>query len=358
MFIFPLIAAIILFSFSILIIRAYIKTRLITLIFLEVLPLSFAFWMINRTISALSPIYIDLFRISNVLYIIGPLSLVIFVDLISNGKISWKSIIFSFYAGALTIGAIFVDNYVVGYIPNSGYVQIEHKTPTFYIFLYSYNFIVFILVFGQYLIRTYKENKGKNKKLLRQIVIIYLFSVIGTIIFSILRIMRLIDYLYISSMDALFLAIGFGYLSWTYLKNPHIFHLDILDVQLYGLFVYDQNSGIMVYSYEFQSMLEQKELITTAFTGMDSLLKEILASDQPLKEVKHGSNIILFEGGKEINIGLVLNLSTIITRNSLYQFRVEFEKKFSEELELFFSTGEIAFKEKPNGLVEKIFYYE
>ncbi len=357
-FIIPLIALIILFALLIILIRYLIKIRLITLFFMSVFPLTLGIWMINRVITALSIDYIDPFRISNICYTIGPLFLVLFLDLISKGRFTWKSICFSFYAGGLIISALFLDDYRVGYNHDSGLVIVNYTT-SFYIFIHLYILIIVLILFGYYLYSAYLRNSGKEKKILKRISIVYFVSVLGTFIFSILRSFRLIDYPYINSIDALFLAIGFGYMAWNYLKTPYLFHLDMVDINLMALFVYDNNSGILLYSYEFKAKkFECKELISGFFKGIDSLFKEILASDQPLKEVRHGSNIVLFNQGSYVSIGLLTNHSTIVTNNWLYNFRVEFEKEFRRELDYYFETQALDFEDKPDSLVKKIFLHE
>jgi hypothetical protein len=356
-FIIPLTAAIILFGFSALIFKYFLKTRLFTLLLILVLPLVFGIWMINRTILAISPTYIDVHRLSNVLYIIGPMFLVIFIDIIDDGKISWTSLVFTFYGGCLLIGALFIDQYTVGYNEISGWIQVEYSYPIFYVFLYLYNFIVFFIITGRYLFIIYNENKGTDKIILRNFFIVYIVSIFGTFLFNSLRMMRLLDYQYLNSLDALFIVIGFGYISWQYVKHPHVFHLDLLELHMLGLFVYDSNTGIMLYNYEFQQF-ERRDLITTAFSGMSSLLGEILESDQRLREVRHGDNIVLFDSSKRITVGLVINLSTIITRNWLFQFRNQFEKCYAKELDEYFVSSEVAFGERPNALVKKIFRYD
>ena len=357
-FIIPLIAAIILISLFFILIRNLVKTRLITLLLMAIFPLTLGIWMINRVITAISLDYIDPYRLSNLCYIIGPLFLVLFMDLISKGRFTWKSILFSFCAGSLVIVALFIDDYRIAYNPNVGWVIVSYTIP-FYICIHLYVLIIVLILFGSYLYRAYLRNTGQEKLILRRISIIYFISVLGTLIFSMLRSFRVIDFPYVNSIDALFLAIGFGYMAWNYLNTPHLFHLDMVDVNLIALFVYDKNSGILLYSYEFKTeILGAKELISGIFKGIDSLFKEILASDQPLKEVRHGSYIILFNHGTEISIGLMTNLSTIMTNNWLYRFRIEFEKDFKNELEMYFKTQGLDFENKPDYLVKKIFLSE
>ncbi|HUY00462.1 MAG TPA: hypothetical protein VMV49_12960 [Candidatus Deferrimicrobium sp.] len=357
-FIIPLSAAVVLFSLVVLIFRAFLKTRLSTLLFLAIIPLSFGVWMVDRTISAVSPIYIDLFRISNLCYIIGPMFLLYFVDLISKGFFSWKSIVLTFYGGMLAVGALFVDAYSVSWNPNSGWVQTVWEEPIFYIFLYLYILII-VLIFEGHLFTAYSKNKGDNKQFLKRINIVFLISIVGIFIFNAARSLRLIDYPYLNSIDTLFIALGFGTLSWWYLKRSYLFHLDLLDVQLIGLLVFD-NNGPLLYSYEFQSegIRSNKDLFVGALAGIDSLFKEVLESEQPLKEVRQESKIIILESGKGITIGLVTNLSTIMTRNWVFQFRVAFEKEFKEDLENFFLTGLVGFENKPDPLVKRIFLYQ
>ena len=355
-FLIPLSAAVVLFSIAILIIRALFKTRLITLLVLEMIPLGFGFWMVDRTISAVSLVYIDFYRISNLCYILAPMFLIYFVDLIAKGTFTWKSIVFTFYSGSLTVAALFLDEYTVGYNPNSGWVQIAWDQPLFYVFLYIFILLV-VLFFLHHLFLAYSNNKGESKKLLKHIVLIFVISILGIFLFNSLRSLRLIDYPYLSSVDTLFFTLGFGFISWQYLKRPHLFHLELLDVQLYGLFVFD-NNGPLLYSYEFQAASlkgTDKDLFVGALAGIDALFKEVLSSDQPLREVRQESNIILLESGKGITFGLVTNHSTLMSRNWLYQFRVAFERLFKAELAQYFSTKRLDFETKPDTLVRQIF---
>lgn len=353
-FVIPLCAAIVLFILVGLILRAFLKTRLITLICLAVVPLGFGIWTVNRTIAALMPFEVDLFQISNLSYIIAPMFLIYFIDLIARGTFSWKSSFFSFFGGGLAVGAIFVDKYDVEVVPGVGSVQKELYQPYFYMGLYLYILLIIIL-FTRHLYLAYKKNKGESKRKLKQITLIFLISILGIFAFNALRTIRLIDYPYICNVDVLFLVFGFGTLSWWYLKQSYLFHLDLLDVQLIGIVVFD-NDGPLLYSYEFQSGIKSdKDLFVGALSGIDALFKEVLASGEALKEVRQESNIILLESGNGITLGLLTNISTIMTRNWLYQFRVGFEKEFNKELESYFKTGLVAFEDKPDVLVKKIF---
>ena len=354
----PLIAAIILFVLLIVILRFLLKTRLITLLFIAMLPTSFGIWMISRAITASSTEFLDVFRLANVCYIMGPLFLIYFIDLISKGKFTWVSVVFSFFAGSMFIGVLFLDYYSVEYDVVSGWVMTEYNIVV-YLFTYFFVFIIIFIIFGEYLIRAYKRNKDKERRIFKKILIVYFFSATGTIIFSFIRSLRLIDFPFINSFDALFLSIGFGYLCIMYLKYTYLFHLEMLDIQLIGLIVYDKQTGILMYSYEFKTTETiEKELISGIFSGINMIFREILKNEQSIKEVRHGSNNILFEEGKVVTIGLITNLSTILTRNWLYQFRMEFEKEFRQELDLFATSNILDLGQKPDALVKKIFLYK
>ena len=356
--IFPLIAAIILFTLFIIMIRSLIKKRLITLLFIAILPLCFGIWMITRVITAVSTEFIDVFRIANLSYIIGPLFIIFFIDLISKDKFTWVSVVLSFFAGAICMSVLFLDYYEVEYNAISVWVMVEYNVYV-YLFTYLFVFIIIFLIFGVYLTRAYRRNTGKDRKVLNKLLIVYFFSATGAIVFSFIRSLRMIDLPYINSLDALFLSIGFAYIGLMYLKYPYIFHLDMVDIQLLGLIVYDKQTGILLYSYEFKTeSIKQKELISGLFSGVNMMFREILKNEQSIKEVRHGSNIVLFEETKTLHIGLITNLSSILTRNWLYQFRTEFEKEFKEELNTFYTTNMIDFNNKPDSLVKKIFLYE
>jgi hypothetical protein len=357
-FIIPLSAAIVLFALGILITREYTQTRLITLMYLAVIPLSFGIWMINRTIAAVSPTYIDLFRISQSCVVVAPMFLLFFLDLITKEHFTWRSTVFSFYGGALLIGVLFLDEYTVGYNPNSGWVQTALHQPILYIFLYL-NTLLIVLLFARHLFQSYSKNRGENKQVLKRIIIIFIVSILLTFFFNAVRTMRLLDYPYLNSIDSLTIALGFGTLSWWYLKRSYLFHLDLIDVQLLALLVFD-NNGPLLYTYEFQSegIKSDRDLFVGALAGIDSLFKEVLESEQALKEVRQESNIILLESGTGITIGLVTNLSTLMTRNWVYQFRVAFEREFKGDLEEYFATGLVGFEAKPDRLVKSIFFYQ
>jgi hypothetical protein len=99
-------------------------------------------------------------------------------------------------------------------------------------------------------------------------------------------------------------------------------------------------------------------MITAALSGIDALIKDILSSDEVLKEIRQESNILLLERGDRITLGLVCNLSTLMTRNWLLQFRLEFERTFTEELAQYFQTHQIRFDDKPDALVRRIFLHQ
>ena len=358
-FLIPLSAAIVLFILSYLVVRQLIRTKLITLLYLAIFPIAFTIWMISRIIMIISIEFFDPFRLNHSSYIIGAMFLVFFTDLASNGKFSWRSLLFSFYGGSLIMSALFIDKYVVGYIDPTGWVQMSVEFPIYYIFLFFFEFLVIFVIFGGHLIQAYLKNVGDEKKKLRTILIIFFLTSTSGFLFTALRTARHLDYFFVNSLDALFMALGFGFIAYQYLKYPHLFHLDVLDVQLYGIVVYDRVSGILLYSYEFKSFeLKSKELIPGFFTGINILFKEILMSNQVLKEVHHGSNIILFEEGKNISMGLITSHSTLMTSNWLFQFRVQFEREFEEEINIFLQTQALTFEQKPDTLVRKIFLFE
>ncbi len=358
-FLLPLCAAIVLFILVVLVLHRLVRIRLVTLLVLSVVPLGFAIWMTNRALAALLLTPVDLFRINNLCYIIGILFLVFFVDITSKGSLSWRSIVFAFWAGSLTIGALYLDVYTIQYNPSVGWVQLWEQ-PIFYIFLYLYEFLIAIFVFGVHITRAYRRNKGYNKQLLKRVVLIFFISILGVFIFTALRQLRFLDYPYLNSLDALFFVLGFGYIAWQYVRLPHLFHLDVLDIQLFGLFVYD-NDGPLLYSYQFQPTSDFKsreDMITAALSGIDTLIKDILSSDEVLQEIRQESNILLLERGDRITLGLVSNLSTLITRNWLLQFRMAFEKTYTKELARYFTTHQIQFDTSPDILVRKIFLHE
>jgi len=159
--------------------------------------------MITRVITAISTDYIDVFRLANVSYIIGPLFVIFFIDLVSKGKFTWMSVVFSFWAGCMVMAVLFIDYYKVEYNPISGWVMTEYNI-IIYIFTYVFVFLIIFLRFGEYIIRAYKRSKDKERKILKKILFIYFSCGTGAIIFSFIRSVRLIDIPLVNSFDAIF----------------------------------------------------------------------------------------------------------------------------------------------------------
>jgi hypothetical protein len=133
----------------------------------------------------------------------------------------------------------------------------------------------------------------------------------------------------------------------------------MVDIKLFGLYVYDKESGVLLYYYEFEHVkFEKQQLIGGFLKSVDHIFKEILSSDQPLKQVIHGTNYILFNEGINITAGLFTNLSTVLTNNWLYRFRVDFERNFEDIIGDYKETNSCNFGDKPVDLVKSIFYIE
>ena len=334
-FILPLTAAIVLFSLVIVTLRGFLKTRLITIGIFVIFPILFGVALVNQSIFLITTDYIDLYLLTNLCYILG-------------------SIMF-FYAGGLTISQLFLDEYTPIYTDALGWTVIPNNI-LHYLFFILFVFLAVFVFLGVYLFRLYKSNVGKKKTIFRRILITFLITGAGVGIFTVARSLQITQNAVISNLDSVCVMIGFGYLIRSYLKNTAMFHLDMVNLKLYGLFVFDKSSGILLYHYEFETdKIKGKELFGGLFKGIDSFFKEILKSDQQLKEVIHGSNYVLFNQGKDITVGLFANISTLLVSNWLYRFRSEFERIYSKDISQFLKDSNVEFEDKPDELVKRIF---
>jgi hypothetical protein len=356
-FLLPLFAAIILSGLILMAIKFYARTKLFTLLFFALFSSLFVAVMIIRVITTLSVQEIDLYWLSNLFYINGIWLLSIFVDIMTDGKLTFKAIIFSFFAGCLNISQIFLDEYTLEYVPSSGWLGKAQNFVHFGGFVVFAASIIFLSL-GNYLIHGIKHSKGEGKKVLIQILIIFLVTGGGVGIFTILRSFVLSDNGILNNLDTICIMIGFGYLQYKYIKHPTILHIDMIDVQLFGLCAYEKESGNLLYEHIFDDeKYGVRNLIGSALKGVDVLFKEILSSDMTLKQVEHGSNFVLFSEGKYIVAGLIVNVSTIVTNNWVYQFRVEFEKRLEEEIQTYLKEHVIDFDKKAEKIVKDIFSY-
>jgi hypothetical protein len=354
-FLLPLIAAIVLFGLVIMTIRYYITTKLMTFLFFLAFSLMFGVIMILRIITILSTEDLHLYPASNLLYINGIWLLVIFIDLIAEGKSSSKTIFASYFAGALSISQLFIDKFNTQYVEGTGWVSVPQNLIHFGGFVVFAAISIFLFM-GRYLFSLYNKSKGAHRKILGQIMIVFLITGGGVGIFTVSRSFLITTNGFINNMDAICIMLGFGYLQYMYLRHPTIFHIDMVDVELYGLFVYDRNTGNLLYSYIFdQTRFGGKEIIGSVLKGIDLVFKEILASDQQLKQIEHGSNFILFSEGNDLIFGLFTNVSSILTNNWLYRFRLDFEKEFAKDIEEYKRCNSICYDNQPDRIVRKIF---
>ena len=314
--------------------------------------------MILRIIETVSINNPNVYRYSNLCYINGILLLALFVDMIRFGKLGWRSIFASFGASLLNTSQLFLDRFETVYLEGTGWVDTPKNIIHFGGFVLFAVVIIFLFL-GYYLLSLYKKNSGENKKFIQQIIFVFLVTGGGVGIFTVTRALLMFRSGFINNLDAVCIVARFGYLQYKYVQNPTFFHIDMIDVKLSALFVVDKHSGNVLYSYvSNKERFASRDLIGGVLKGLDLILKEILESDQPLKQVVHGKEFIIFDEGKDIVCGLFVNVSSIVTINWVKQFRTDFERKFAKDIELYKKNCVVNFCEEQDKLVREIFLYE
>ena len=228
-FLLPLGAGVVLYLLAGITNRSYIKTKLETFTLFSIFCLLFGTALMTRMISLISTTYVDLYIIHNLCYINAAVLLALFIDLVSKGHITWKSLLVFFCAGGLSVSQIFLDEYIIIYSELTGWTTILTNLIHFGVFVLYYGFIIFFIL-GGYLIRIYRENSGWKKVLLKRIIIVFLITGSGVTGFYCLRILNLIGNPLLRNLDTVCIVIGFGYLIQQYLQHPSAFHLDMVDI--------------------------------------------------------------------------------------------------------------------------------
>ncbi len=357
-FLLPSIAAIFLMGLVIMTLKFYKTTHLITLLYFACFSVLFIIVMVLRIIETVSIENPNLYRYSNLCYINGIWLLALFVDMIRFGKLGWRSILASFSAGLLNTSQMFLDRFETVYLEGTGWVDTPRDYIHFGGFVIFAATIIFVFL-GNYLISLYRKATGINKKFIQQLLIVFLITGGGVGFFTVARALLLSRSGIINNLDAICIVAGFGYLQYKYIQNPTFFHIDMIDLKLSALFVIDKNSGNVLYSYIFNTeRFASKDLIGGVLKGLDLILKEILESDQPLKQVVHGKEFIIFDEGKDVVVGLFVNVSSIVTINWVKQFRTAFEKKFEKDIQRYKENCVVNACEDKDMLVRQIFLYE
>ncbi|TFF98955.1 MAG: hypothetical protein EU541_06170 [Promethearchaeota archaeon] len=139
---------------------------------------------------------------------------------------------------------------------------------------------------------------------------------------------------------------------------PPLSELDWM-MKMNQLLIIDNNSSSLLFKYNFTQISEQNEkdidsdLASSAMSGIDSLLSEILASEGHIKEIEHSGKIVLFLHGTYSDCVLIADAHSDEFKYRLEMFHLNFENKFKTELATF--SGEITPFRETESLIREYF---
>ncbi|MHA1771040.1 MAG: hypothetical protein ACTSYL_05595 [Candidatus Thorarchaeota archaeon] len=154
---------------------------------------------------------------------------------------------------------------------------------------------------------------------------------------------------------ALFLVTGLGIMGITLLSSPALDELDWHD-QIYDLYVIHY-SGLLIFHESFKEISTANEDLTAAgITGVQSLFKEILNSEQGFSSMSVGDKHILFTQGEHFTTVLITQKAYKILLEKVRNFTQQFQLVYAEALEQ--DHVEAIKYERVNKLVNDIFEIE
>ncbi|MHA1770591.1 MAG: hypothetical protein ACTSYL_10480 [Candidatus Thorarchaeota archaeon] len=126
-------------------------------------------------------------------------------------------------------------------------------------------------------------------------------------------------------------SIGLLIVAYVVAKNPHV--LIISETQAYDYMILD-HEGTLIFAHrilEYSRSIDL-ELLGSAMSGVLSLFKEMLGSEQELNGINHGDVRILVEHGLKTTHLLVASRETPTFRQILRNLVLEFETNYRDEL--------------------------
>lgn len=124
--------------------------------------------------------------------------------------------------------------------------------------------------------------------------------------------------------------------------------------KLRELFVISSN-GISLYAFSFQKnqALEDTDLIAGGFSGIQTLLSEMVKTDQTLQLIDYRDLKIMLEQSKDVSFILILEEASVFVRYKLKVFSEDFQTFFKESLQTW--MGETGTFQPAKTLVRRVF---
>jgi hypothetical protein len=139
---------------------------------------------------------------------------------------------------------------------------------------------------------------------------------------------------------------------------PPLHELDWM-LKMNQLLIIEKNTSSLLFKYNFTPVSENdkndidSELASSAMSGIDSLLSEILASKGHIKEIEHSGKMVLFLHGEYSIAILIADAPSDEFKYRLEMFHLNFENEFKDELKSF--SGEITPFQATESLIQKYF---
>lgn len=139
---------------------------------------------------------------------------------------------------------------------------------------------------------------------------------------------------------------------------PPLSELDWM-LKMNQILIVDDKSSSLLFKYNFTHAREQNEtdidsdLASSAMSGIDSLLSEILASKGHIEEIEHSGKIVIFLHGTHSICILIADAPSNEFRYRLEMFHLNFENTFKDELKDF--SGEVTPFQEADSLIQKYF---
>ncbi len=89
-------------------------------------------------------------------------------------------------------------------------------------------------------------------------------------------------------------------------------------------------SGICIFDHNFKPIDRDKDLVTSALTGISGVIQEVTKSETKLKTIQQEKAMVLLEYGEYITVAMQTEEELSVLRNKLANFTAEFELFFQD----------------------------
>lgn len=303
----------------ILCLHRWITTRYVNY---QYMVLTWGFLWIGNLFLALGYLTLNytIYKIGIILSIPLTYGIVFLTDSITREKISTSKLVLTTFISTLLLGFAFQPNIVEQNTSKLGEMGLAMRGEFF--FAGSIIFLVAGSFWFIYMLKIHLHAPLSIKKYSR-------INFIGAIIAgpgSILMFSTTIVW-YIPGVDYFFIGIGALLCSYSFWKEPKLGY--ILPFTVYELIILDSNSGLNLFSYNWNNEMNQEEWLSEKLTNIAAILRESL-NRWNLNELKFDQGKLILKKSPDLPITYVLicSRSTKILNQALETFSVEFDEEY------------------------------